>query len=216
MQKMRRIKQLFSAFLKLFFIFIVYIDRNKHPLVAQLVEQLSLTQRVDGFESLLGGTFCFVSVSFLNLLEISLILGRFFFILFENKIMLNEAVQKWVESGLLNGLDEEQSNELGKVFEELVEYLISLKKSDAVFGFIFPTIRRIYSKIDKVGKFSFIVNVVDLFWDLNDKYIIFREENKKYVEDAEYVSSSSIDVEAEFVRTYCEKYIEDLKKRGII
>lgn len=124
--------------------------------------------------------------------------------------------KRWTESGLLEGLDEEQANELSKVFEDLAHYLISLKKDGPVFGFIFPAIRKIYKRIDKPGKFSLIINVIDLFLDLNEKWILFREKNKTEIENKEYISGSSIDVEAEFIYNYCEEYVNDLKKRGII
>ncbi len=130
--------------------------------------------------------------------------------------MLNESAILWKGSGLLDGLSEEQSNELAKSFEDLVDYLTSLKKQDAMFGFVLPIIRRLYVQINKPGKFSFIVNVIDLLSDLNEKWIIYREKNKEEIEDKIYVSGSSIDVEAEFVYEYCNNYIEDLKKRGII
>lgn len=71
-------------------------------------------------------------------------------------------------------------------------------------------------KINKPGKFPLVVNVVDLFFDLNKKWILFREKNKTEVENSEYISGSSIDVEAEFAYNYCEEYVNDLKKRGLI
>lgn len=130
--------------------------------------------------------------------------------------MLNSEAKRWENSGLLEDLNEEQKNELAKVFEDLARYSISLEKDGPVFGFIFPAIRRVYMKINKPGKFPLVVNVVDLFFDLNKKWILFREKNKTEVENSEYISGSSIDVEAEFAYNYCEEYVNDLKKRGLI
>jgi len=123
---------------------------------------------------------------------------------------MNVLTQKWKESGLLQDLNDEQSNELAKIFEDLVEHSVSLKKDGPVFGFIFPVIRRIYVGIDKPGKFSLIVDVDDLLLDLNEKWIVFKSEC------SDLFFMNSIDAEAEFVYNYCEEYVNDLKKRGLI
>jgi hypothetical protein len=118
--------------------------------------------------------------------------------------------QKWEESGLLESFSEGQSEELAKIFEDLAQYLISLKKEVSTFDFIFIAIRRIFRAIDKPGKFSLIVDVVDLLKDLVEKWIVFESEC------SDLLLMSSIDAESEFVYNYCEEYINDLKKRGII
>ena len=122
---------------------------------------------------------------------------------------MDNITQMWKESGLLEGLNDEQSIELAKIFEDLTQYVTSSKETIVDF-FIFPAVRRIYVDINKPGKFPLVVNTVDLFWDLNDKWIIFK---KKY---SELTVVPGIDMEAMFICEYCEDYIEDLKKRGLI
>jgi galactose-1-phosphate uridylyltransferase len=122
---------------------------------------------------------------------------------------MSDITQKWKESGLLQDLSEEQSNELAKIFEDLTQYVASLNETIVDF-FIFPAVRKIYADINKPGKFPLVVNTVDLFWDLNNKWIIFK---KKY---SELTVVPGIDMEAMFICEYCEDYIEDLKKRGLI
>lgn len=121
--------------------------------------------------------------------------------------MENDLVYRWKESGLLDELSNGQQAELAAVLEEMAQYCISLKKELGAFSIIFPLIRKLYTAINKLGKFSLIVNCVDLLWDVEDRYKKLGIKNMKF---------STIDVEAEFIQLYCERYVEDLKKRGII
>jgi hypothetical protein len=124
--------------------------------------------------------------------------------------MLNDITKPWKESGLLEHLTDDQSNELAKVFEEIALYLISLKKEEPAAVFIFPALYRIFAGINKPGKFSLVVNSVNLFWDLKETLVNFKNKN------GDLFASPTIDAEAEFLSEYCKNYVNDLKKRGII
>lgn len=123
---------------------------------------------------------------------------------------MDDIIQKWKESGLLQGLNDEQSIELVKIFEDLAQYLTSLKKHSIAEFFILPAVRRIYADINKPGKFSLIVDVNDLLWDMDEKWTIFKA---RY---SELAVIKGIDMEVIFVCDYCKDYVEDLKKRGLI
>ena len=124
--------------------------------------------------------------------------------------MENDIVSLWKESGLLDGLYNEQQAELAVVLDEMAQYCLSLKRKFGAFSIIFPLIRKLYSAIGKTGKFSLIINCVDLFWDVEDRY------KKLDIEEMTKNAYSTVDVEAEFTQLYCEIYVDDLKKRGII
>lgn len=126
--------------------------------------------------------------------------------------MLSKTAEYWIEFGLLDELDDEKSNELAKELENVASYLISkfpsgTENQPPAVSIIFPILRRLYTKIDKPGKFALIINGVDLFWDLSEKF------KKAGLEE---FMGSMLFAEAEFTDMYCEKYVEDLKKRGII
>jgi len=130
--------------------------------------------------------------------------------------MLSDAAIMWKKSGLLDYyrigdsdekiyFSDEQANELSKALEEAALHLTVLSGPSVITGVIFPIINRIYVGINKPGKFFMIVNIVDLFQDVEEK-----------VNSLKLDIISDVLAEAEFCESYCAKYIEDLKKRGII
>jgi len=119
--------------------------------------------------------------------------------------MLSKVATDWEMTGLLDNLESERQEELAKLFEKIAVYLISCKKNNPGTSIIFPVLRRLFCHINKPGKFELIIDIVDLFWDLNDKY------DKSGISSGSYLS-----LEEEFLDIYCENYVNDLKKRGII
>ena len=136
--------------------------------------------------------------------------------------MLSEVAKKWKTSGLIDyynddsgekiDFNDEQANELSIEIEKAARYLLSLDK-ETISKFhviIFPIIRRLYIKINKVGKFAFIVDVISLIDNIKEEFEKFR------LDYSDLFVIPKIDIEAEFCSMFCENYIEDLKKRGII
>jgi len=126
---------------------------------------------------------------------------------------MNEITAAWKETNLLDGLNSESADELARTLEEMTVYLISsFSTSDfpPAENVIFPIIRRIYDGVNRPGKFFLIVNCVDLFWDVNEKWEKFK------LDYSDVFANIHIDAEAEFVYIYCINYVKDLKKRGII
>lgn len=125
----------------------------------------------------------------------------------------NRTTEIWESCGLLEQLSDEQKNEFSKVLEEIANYLISEKHEKyAASMLIFPILRRIYGEINKgknkLGKFSLIINCVDLYYEVKETYDRLEIETRP--------ERVGMDNEAEFCCLFVEGYINDLKKRGII
>ena len=130
---------------------------------------------------------------------------------------MEKITENWKESGLLEGLSDEKAEELAFFLDKAAKYLINLKpEQDNKAAYIFlPILRRIYTGVDKVGKFGMFVDVVELFDDLSEKFVEFFGGEEKIAEiHAEFYYF--IDAEAKFCAEYSERYVEDLKKRKII
>ena len=117
---------------------------------------------------------------------------------------MGDTMEYWQNSGLLVGVEEEKKRQLTVQFDKLAVYLGDNKLDESpVVSLIFPVIRRLYSRIDKPDKFAFIVDVVDLFWDLKEGYVGFLERFTELHGNP----NTDVDVEAEFVYIYCEDFI---------
>jgi chaperonin cofactor prefoldin len=118
---------------------------------------------------------------------------------------IDETLELWKNTGLLENMPPERQSELSKRLEELANYLVSLKKRHESDAIIFPVLCRIYRQVMlPVGKFAFAVDTSELIQELRDKWERFPWSDLNF--------SGNIDAEAEFCATFSEDYVNEIKK----
>ena len=119
---------------------------------------------------------------------------------------------KWIDSGLLEGIEEKHHEQLSRFFNIAVEIIEKKKTDDTLPTLIFPVIRKIFGLVvsddDRYYKFKNdkdIEKKVIYYMDIDDiinKLII---HIKKIIP---YISShfGYIDVQAEMTLLFCKNY----------
>ena len=122
-----------------------------------------------------------------------------------------DTTEFWEGYGILDGVEEEKKSQLVIQCNKIAEYLANKKMDEhPTCCLIFAVIKKLYLQIDKPDKFAFIIDVIDLFWNLEKAHAKFLKEY------SEFFTTPRTGELIVFVDNYCEDFIEDLKKRYII
>ncbi len=116
-----------------------------------------------------------------------------------------ELVEKWSETGLLDGLSEDKKVLSSNLFESMAKHILSLDKSEYeqndVASITLPIIYRI------VNNGGDIDSVIDLYNDITNFFNTHEEEVSQLVANYDL----HIDAEAELIAMYVEHYLKKNK-----
>ncbi len=102
----------------------------------------------------------------------------------------------WEQTGLLEGLNEDEKSIVAWNLEQIAQYLLSENcpiKDNALDIVAFPAARRVLKK-----DVSYKLNIPDFLSELASDYATISEIH----------GSSEVDLEAEFLAKWCDKYAE--------
>ena len=122
--------------------------------------------------------------------------------------MKSEQVERWEQTGLLEGLDDFNKNECANSLQNLVDFILGSKKEqmDAVdkiygqgffSGVVIPIVRRLYETEESAAKAPF----VNLEWLIDDFAEFCIDKRELFLALNSYIA---LDGEAEFVCLYME------------
>lgn len=126
---------------------------------------------------------------------------------------MTKLTEKWKQTGLLENLTDEQSDELSPLLESVVNEILALgepktdierSEREQFAGRVIPLVRRIYDEIYP-KKFP------DIKW-LTEDFSNFTKSNQELFDNLISASYIAMDGEAEFISLYCE----DFKKRNVV
>ena len=124
-----------------------------------------------------------------------------------------KTIKDWGQTGFLDGLSEEQSLEFAEYLDEMVSsgFIASLREEEYEVSseFILFILKQLYIMLNKTVKFASCINYREVFGEIEKQYERFKvsELNGGFTE---------IGKNTAFISWFCNKYVEDLKTRGII
>jgi hypothetical protein len=123
---------------------------------------------------------------------------------------MNNIIDKWKLTGLLDGTDDIHHEKLSNILENVMFFLIQTCPSDdnspekrsheRFSGTILPMVSRIFINLSDKSKFP------DTCWLIND-YLDYYKNNQKLLDKLMDEGYYAIDGEAEFVGQYCANVV---------